>query len=100
MATTTFQRFSVTVSAGARDGKRFGVWDRDERKVVSFHRTEAQARANVKRRNAGGHFTSVGKRVAEGVRVSCECGWTDHAFTVMGAYAKGRDHTSKSREAQ
>jgi hypothetical protein len=49
-------RFTITVSAGHRikSGKvcRFGVWDRDEHRVVDFFRTEAAARAAVKRMKA------------------------------------------------
>jgi hypothetical protein len=47
-------RHTITVSAGQRDGKRFGVWDREERKIVSYHRTEKQARAAAKKKNRAG----------------------------------------------
>lgn len=53
------RRFSVTGTAGSRDGKKFAVLDsadRDERggrKRVSWHRTFTEAQAEAKRRNRG-----------------------------------------------
>lgn len=47
-------RFSATSSAGGVPGKPFGVFDKQTRKVVSHHRTAAQAMAAAQRRNRNG----------------------------------------------
>lgn len=52
MPTSTFPRHTATSSAGSRDGKRYGVWDRHERRVVAWYATFKGAQAEAKRRNA------------------------------------------------
>lgn len=50
-------RYTVSASAGQRDGKHWAVVDRQDRqggkgmRRVSFHKTGAQARAAAKRMN-------------------------------------------------
>lgn len=52
-----FPRYTVSVSAGQQDGKRFAVLDRQDRqggkgmRRVSFHRTSKAAMAEAKRLN-------------------------------------------------
>ena len=43
------------------------------------------------------HETKVLGRTKGGeVKVSCSCGWATTSFTVMGAYAKAREHKEEA----
>lgn len=42
------------------------------------------------------HRVTVWARGANGVPVTCACGWKDRAFTMMGAYKKKREHLAQA----
>lgn len=44
-------RYRVSISAGVKHGMRYGAWDSHSRRVVSWHRTAAQAQAAVRELN-------------------------------------------------
>lgn len=57
---TTGVRFTVSGSAGSRDGKQYAVIDKHGNARVSWHRTIAQAMAQAKRLNNAAARSAAG----------------------------------------